>query len=134
MKLKQLNNAAGFTLIEILVALTLFTVAVLGLAVGTVTITRTNHNSHLNAAAINIAQAKLEELRAMKNTFFTTLSCVDYSTSGCSDIQAASGKTFTRSWKITANSPAAGMNKIDVKIDWTDYTTQSMTFSSSVAQ
>ena len=123
MKLKKLNNAAGFTLIEILVALTLFTFAVLGLAVGTVTITRTNHNSHLNAAAINIAQAKLEELRAMKNTFFTTLSCADYSTLGCSDTQAASGKTFTRSWKITANSPAAGMNKINIKIDWTDYTT-----------
>ena len=60
MKLKQLNNSAGFTLIEILVALTIFTFAVLGLAVGTVTITRTNNNSHLNAAAINLAQAKLE--------------------------------------------------------------------------
>ena len=122
MNVKQLNNSAGFTLIEILVALTIFTFAVLGLAVGTVTITRTNNNSHLNAAAINLAQAKLEELRAMKNTVFTALSCASYSTSGCSDTQAASGKTFTRSWMITANSPAAGMNKIDVKIDWTDYT------------
>ena len=75
MNVKQLNNAAGFTLVEILVALTIFTFAVLGLAVGTVTITRTNNNSHLNAAAINLAQAKLEELRAMKNTVFTALSC-----------------------------------------------------------
>ncbi|MGZ8441841.1 MAG: type IV pilus modification PilV family protein [Candidatus Binatia bacterium] len=134
MQIKQLKSSAGFTLVEILVALTIFTFAVLGLAVGTVTISRTNNNSHLNAAAINLAQAKLEELRAMKNTTFTALSCPNYSTSGCSDTQAASGFTYTRSWMITANSPAAGMNKIDVKIDWKDYTNQSLTFSSSVAQ
>lgn len=134
MKLKQLKRSDGFTLVEILVALSIFTFAVLGLAAGTVSITRTNHNSHLNAAAINLAQAKLEELRAMKNTVFTALSCPSYTTSGCSDTQIASGLTFTRSWMITANSPAAGMNKIDVKIDWTDYTNQSLTFSSSVLQ
>jgi Tfp pilus assembly protein PilV len=121
-------------LIEILVAVTIFTFAVLGLAVGTVSIIRTNQNSHLNAAAINLAQAKLEELRAMKNTVFTALACPTYVTSGCFDSPAASGITYTRSWQITANSPVTGINKIDVKIDWQDYTAQSLTFSTSVSQ
>ena len=131
---KTITGQAGFTLIEILVAVTIFTFAVLGLAVGTVSVIRTNQNSHLNAAAINLAQAKLEEVRAMKNTVFTALACPTYATSGCSDSPVASGITYTRSWQITANSPVAGINKIDVKIDWSDYTTQRLTFSASVSQ
>lgn len=127
--LKPLQSADGFSLLEILVALSIFTFAVLGLAVGTVTITRTNNNSHLNATAINLAQAKLEELRAMKNTAFAALSCTP-----CTDTHSAAGMTFNRSWTILANNPATGMNRIDVTVGWTDYTAQSMTMSSSVAQ
>jgi prepilin-type N-terminal cleavage/methylation domain-containing protein len=131
---KKNNPIAGFTLVEVLVALSIFSFAVLGLAAGTISMTRTNQNSHLNAVAMNLAQAKLEELRAMKNTVFSAISCPSYSTSGCSDTQSASGLSFTRSWMITVDSPAAGMNKIDVKIDWRDYTNQTLTFSSSVAR
>jgi type IV pilus assembly protein PilV len=131
---KKIAGQDGFTLVEILVAVTIFTFAVLGLAVGTVSVIRTNQNSHLNAAAINLAQAKLEELRSMKNTVFTALACPTYVTAGCSDNPVASGTTYTRSWQITANSPVTGINNIDVKIDWRDYTTQSLTFSTSVSQ
>jgi prepilin-type N-terminal cleavage/methylation domain-containing protein len=130
----KLKNQDGFTLIEILVAITLFTFAVLGLAIGTITLTRTNHNSHLNASAINLAQAKLEEFRAMSSTAFSALSCPSYTSTGCSDSQVASNKTFARSWMITLNSPVTGVTKIDVKVDWQDYTSQSLTFTASVPQ
>lgn len=129
-----LKNHDGFTLIEILVAITIFTVGVLGLAAGTISVTRTNQNSHLNASAINVAQAKFEELRAMTNTSFSTLSCPAFTSTGCSDSQTASGMTYTRSWQITANSPVAGVNKIDVKVDWRDYANQSLTFTAAVPQ
>ena len=124
----------GFTLIEVLLALTIFSFAVLGLAVGTVTVARTNNNSHLNASAVNLAQAKLEELRSMTSTAFSTLSCPAYTSTGCSDSPVASEKTFARSWKFTANAPVVGVNKIEVKLDWTDYTTQSTVFTASVPQ
>jgi prepilin-type N-terminal cleavage/methylation domain-containing protein len=130
----KLQKQEGFTLIEVLVALTIFTFAVLGLAAGTVSIIRTNQNSHLNANAINLAQAKFEELRAMSSTAFSTLSCPSYTSTGCSDSQVASSMTFTRSWMITANSPVTGVNKIDVKVDWRDYANQSLTFTASVPQ
>jgi prepilin-type N-terminal cleavage/methylation domain-containing protein len=124
----------GFTLVEILIAITIFSFAVLGLAIGTVSVIRTNQTSHLRTSAINLAQARFEELRAMTATAFSSLACPSYTTSGCSDSSVASGKTFSRSWQITANSPVAGVNKIDVKIDWTDYTNQSLTFTASVPQ
>lgn len=128
----KVKRQDGFSLIEILVAISIFTFAVLGLAAGTVSVTRTNQNSHLNASAINLAQAKLEELKSMTTAAFATLSCP--SSTPCSDSQVASSTTFNRQWWITTNSPVAGMNRIDVSIAWTDYTAHSLTFNASVAQ
>jgi prepilin-type N-terminal cleavage/methylation domain-containing protein len=124
----------GFTLIEILVAISIFSFAVLGLAAGTITVVRTNQNSHLNASAINLAQAKLEDFRAMTATAFATLACPSFTSAGCSDGPVASTMTFARSWQITANSPVTGVSKIDVRVNWRDYADQSLTFTASVSQ
>jgi Tfp pilus assembly protein PilV len=130
MTLKKKNE--GFTLVEILIAVTIFVFAVLGLAIGTVSVIRSNQTSHLRASAVNLAQARLEELRAMTSTAFSGLSCP--SSTPCSDNAVASGVTFTRQWWITANSPVAGVNRIDVTVNWSDYTSQSLTFTASVPQ
>ena len=124
------NNA--FTLVEILIALTIFSLAVLGLAIGTVSVIRTNLTSHLRASAVNLAQARLEELRAMTSTAFSGLSCP--SSTPCFDTAVASGVTFTRQWWITTNSPVAGVNRIDVTVNWSDYASQTLTFTASVPQ
>ena len=128
----KLKKNEGFTLVEILIALTIFALAVLGLAIGTVSVIRTNQTSHLRASAVNLAQARLEELRAMTSTAFSGLSCP--SSTPCSDNPVASGVAFTRQWWITTNSPVAGVNQIDVRINWTDYTNQNLSFTASVPQ
>jgi prepilin-type N-terminal cleavage/methylation domain-containing protein len=125
-------NKDGFTLVEILIAITIFCFAVLGLAIGTVSVIRNNQNSHLRASAVNLAQARLEELRAMTSAAFSALSCP--TSTPCSDNAVASGVTFTRQWSITTNSPVAGVNRIDVSINWTDYASQTLTFTASVPQ
>jgi type IV pilus assembly protein PilV len=130
----QKRENAGFTLVEILVAMTIFSIAVLGLAAGTINVTRNNNTSHLSTSAINIAQAKIEELRAMTSGAFATVVCPSYTSTGCSDTATSAGKAFSRSWKITANSPVAGVNQIDVKVDWTDYSSRSVTVSGSKVQ
>jgi prepilin-type N-terminal cleavage/methylation domain-containing protein len=128
----KIHRGDGFTLLEILIALSIFSLAVLGLAIGTVSVIRTNQTSHLRASAINLAQARLEELRAMTSTAFSSLSCP--SSTPCSDTAVASGVTFTRQWWITTNSPVAGVNRIDVTVNWSDYTSQTLTFTASVPQ
>ncbi len=128
------SGCAGFTLVEILVAMTIFSFAVLALGAGTIGLIRNNQTSYLGTSAITLAQTKVEELRAMNTTTFAALACPSYTSTGCSDSPTASGKTFSRSWQITANSPVSGVNQIDVKVDWTDYTTRSMVVSASVAQ
>jgi prepilin-type N-terminal cleavage/methylation domain-containing protein len=128
------GNAAGFTLIEILVAVTIFSFAVLGLAIGTVTLTRTNHNSHLHTSAVNLAQARLEDFRAMTATTVAALACPDFGAVGCTDSVVEGGAAFARSWRINFPPLIAGTNKIDVQVTWTDYTFQSVTISGSVSQ
>jgi len=126
------KTSAGFTLIEILVAMSIFSVAVLGLAVGATSVMRANQTSYFNTIATNIAQDKLEELKG--STIAALPSCPSYTTAGCSDTKTSLGLTFSRSWQIIANSPTSGVNRLDVKIDWTDYTSHSLTVSSAVKQ
>ena len=126
----KIQKKDGFTLIEILVAMTVFDIVLFGLAMGTVTVIRTNQTSGLQASAVNLAQGKIEEFRAMSTTALAALSCPSYTSSGCSDAPSASGMTFSRSWRVTATSPVT----IDVKVDWSDYASRSVTFSASVSQ
>jgi len=124
----------GFTLVEVLVAATIFVFALLGLAAGTVSILRTNNTSQLQVSAVNLAQAKIEEFRAMSAAAFGALACPSYTSTGCSDTPSASGKIYNRSWQITADSPVAGVSAIAVKVDWSDYSSRSVTMSASVSQ
>jgi len=134
----RIQNNQGFTLIEILVSLTIFSVAVLGLAIGTVTLTRTNADSQLRASAINVAQARLEELKAMNAATLTALvtpcTSVTSTSSSCQDTFLASGITYGRRWWFAANSPVVGVNRIDVKVDWTDHGSRTLTFTAAVPQ
>jgi prepilin-type N-terminal cleavage/methylation domain-containing protein len=131
-----LQKNQGFTLVEILVAVTIFSFAVLGLAIGTVTLTRTNADTHSRAAAINVAQARLEELKAMNAATLNGLvtACTSVSSAGCNDTFSASGITYDRRWWFAANSPVAGVNRIDVRVNWTDHGSRTVTFTAAVPQ
>jgi prepilin-type N-terminal cleavage/methylation domain-containing protein len=132
----RIEQDKGFTLIEILMAITIFSIAVLGLAIGTVTLARTNSDSHWRATAINAAQARLEELKSMNSVTLAALvaACPSASSTGCNDTYSASGINYARSWWFAANSPVTGVNRIDVKVDWNDHGTHTLTFSAAVAQ
>jgi len=124
-------QSGGFTVIEVLLSMAIFSIAILGLSAGAVSVMRANKTSYFQTTALNLAQDKLEELKA---TTVTALpSCAEYT--DCSEVTPPySGATFTRSWKITADAPVVGVIQFDVKVDWTDYTAKSMTISSSVKQ
>ena len=107
----------------------IFSVSVLGLAIGATSIMRANKTSYLNTVATNLAQDKLEQLKA------TTVANISSCSSSC-DSPALTNKNvvFTRTWTVTANFPTTGVNQIDVKVDWQDYTPHTLTVSSAVRQ
>ncbi len=121
---------AGFTLIEILISMTIFTTSFLALAAGATTVMKSNHTSYNSTSATNMAQDKLEELMAG-----TALpSCDDFT--DCTDTPPSpSNVTFNRSWKISSLAvDGVTVNKIEIKVDWTDQTPHSVTITSAASQ
>lgn len=98
----------GFTLVETLVAVVIFTVGLLGIAGLTLVIIRGNTFSNMVTTATVLAQDKLEDLR---HTDYSALS------SG-SETTTQNHIAYTRRWDITANTPAASMTTINVTITW----------------
>ena len=125
---QRLQSRAGFTMIEVLAAMGIFSVAVLGLAVGAITITKANKTSQFHTMATNMAQDMAEQLKA------TSVSQVVTCNSSCETAPTFQGVTFTRTWVVTANSPSAGINKIDVTVQWTDYALHSVMVTSAMPQ
>ncbi len=116
----------GFTLIEVLISMTIFSIAILGLAIGAGTVMRANQTSYFSTIAINLAQDKLEELKANPANLNPCPPICD------STVPTHDGVAFTRTWEVTNGSPVAGVSRVDVQVDWTDYIALTVSISSAV--
>jgi len=113
---RRLNSRAGFTLIEVLVAISIFAFGMLGLAAGAISITRANKTAQFHTMATALAQEKLEQLKATSAGFVVTCN------SSCETAPTYLGvSSFTRKWDVLDNTPQAGLKQIAVTIQWTDY-------------
>jgi type II secretion system protein I len=119
------KNQAGFTLVEVLVAMGIFAVAVLGLAMSGTSVIKANQTSLVQTTAANIGQDKLEELKSKTSANIS---------SGGPAVQTINGETFSTSWTVTSGSPISGMKRIDVTVTWTDYESRTLTISSAVKE
>ncbi len=117
----RITPQGGFTLIEILMAMVIFSISFLGLAAGATTVMKSNHSSYNNTVATNLAQDKLEVLRAMNVTAI----------GGGNDTEKVGAVTFTRTW-TKDDLDVAGLRKIQVVITWIDQRAHSLTISSAV--
>ena len=125
----KLNNirllpCGGFTIIEVMVSMAIFSVSILGLAASVTGIMRANQTSYFQTTATNLAQDKLEELKARPAAI---------ASGGPADITVGT-QTFTRTWTVNSNSPIGGVSQIGVQVDWTDYTAQSVSIFAAVNQ
>ena len=98
----------GFSLIEVVFALTFLAVGILAVAAMIPAGTRGVTQSRVLTSGLMAAQVKLEDL---KGRTFTTLAPGTFSDTT---------SVFTRTWTITDSIPMAGCKKIDVSARWTD--------------
>jgi Tfp pilus assembly protein PilV len=104
----QGQGDGGFSLIEVVFALTFLAVGILAVAAMIPAGTRGVTQSRVLTSGLMAAQVKLEDLKGkpflalVPGTFSDTTS------------------VFTRSWTITDSIPMAGCKKIDVSSQWTD--------------
>jgi Tfp pilus assembly protein PilV len=116
-------DAGGFSLIEVVFALTFLAVGILAVASMIPAGTRGVTQSRVLTSGLMAAQVKLEEL---KGKDYTTLTPGTFSDTT---------SVFTRTWVVTDSIPMAGCKKIDVTSTWTDsHGTQTAQLSSYVTR
>jgi type II secretion system protein I len=105
--MKQRN--AGFTLIEVLVAMSLFAIASLAITQLMVNHTAMVARNDAGSQAITFAQQEMEHLRTMQ---FADMA------SGSDTYTDAEGKEFNVAWDVTLDTPADDMNHVLVTVSW----------------
>ena len=102
------GSSKGFTLLEVLVAIVVLSVALLGTASLTGSIIGYNQFADQVTAATTLAQGKIEEL---KNTDYVSIA-------GSTDTQSINSTTYSREWDVSDDSPAPDMKTITVTVGW----------------
>lgn len=109
----MLNNQRAFTLIEILIAMAIFSIGILGMVSLQISTARNTKNGNVITQATMLARDQIETLKRI--TDVTTLS---NGSDADIDSQGNPGGIFDRSWTIS--NPLGGSNtrQITVTVSW----------------
>ena len=115
-------KSKGFSLIEVLIALVILSVAFLALAGLMVQTTKNNSFGGRMTEAATFAQDKLEELRAVS---WVTI------TPGSDRKMGSNGMDYARAWNVDTNG---NLKTINIAINWNDSTSHSIRLLSVITQ
>ncbi len=126
----MMNNTAGLTLIEVMIAMVVLSVGLLAVASMQVVAIQVNSSAQQLTRATTLVQDKIEELLALP---FTDPSLTDSNDNGCeTHTETAPPKGYTLTWCV--NDDATGTSKtIDLTATWTKGT-ESRTFTLSIVR
>ena len=127
---KRMGWQAGFTFNELLVAMNIIAVAVLGYSLSSGDGIRRQATSGNQTAAINLAQDKLEELQARTN-----LTEADLCPSGGDRGIAAKGSgagIFDRCWKVAPSPLGTHLKQLEVTVAWRDHADQQVSLTTLI--
>ncbi len=130
---KTLRVAGGrraFTFIEILFSMTLSAIVILSFTVHTVGVMKGNHSSSNFTAATNLAQDKIEQIKAQ-----TTWDNVNYCPDSGGPALTATGMpggNYRRCWVVKDSPFGDGLKQVDVTVSWRDSSSHAVTLSTLV--
>src|SRR6266545_515712 len=106
-----LGQKSGFTLMEVLVAMLLLTIGLLGVANLTIGVIKgTSYSKNVTTATV-VAQQQIEQAQRIGYTNANSLA-------GTATVSMG-GMSFTRTTTVTDSSPAANMKTVTVSAAWT---------------
>ncbi|MDO5674719.1 MAG: prepilin-type N-terminal cleavage/methylation domain-containing protein [bacterium] len=119
----DMNRQAGFTLVEVMFALMIFMVIMLGLAQGELTALRTQQGNIMREEATQLIESELSRLKSERFTMTDISDELDeISWTAPEEITVSSRKgilTFARSIKITdIDAEGTLLKRIDVAVGW----------------
>lgn len=110
------RRAAGFGLIEALIALLLFAFILLGVGSLLITTIQSNAQARHMTDATNLAQQRLE---ALINTPYGGVASGAHSNNPVTETGTAGG-IYTQAWTVASGSPVAGVKDVTVRVSWVD--------------
>ena len=130
-----MSGQKGFTLLEVMIAVFLLAVAIMGTASLTTSVIKGNSSSQTLTTATTLAKDKMEELKATSYSALPTGSTwvTDYATSNGTVRSSSTGAYYRREWKgdVTGTAPNT-INQITVAVTWpTNRTVQLKTIRAS---
>jgi len=110
------HPTAGFTLLEVLVAMSILALVMSGSAAMTVSTIRADTQSRYQSAAQVLAQEKLQTLRLLRRTN------ADWASGDHSEYVAEDGVTYFREWTVeTDYNGNTGLSRVTVTVYCEDY-------------
>jgi prepilin-type N-terminal cleavage/methylation domain-containing protein len=117
------RSESGFTLIEMLQAVSLSAIGLLALSSLTMGTIHANAKARRITTAATLAQAKMEEIR---NRNYGEIV-------GGSDQITDTGMPYTRSWEVCVNCPIEGAKQVTLTVHWADQGEQSVTLETIIS-
>ncbi len=113
------SSADGFTLIEVMIALTIMSVGVLSIGMAQLSALKISSMSSRLSQGMYLAEEQLETFRSMPWGPTFTAAVVDFPDpqGPITPVQGDSAQ-FSRSWTITPNAPPHGLTEITVTVVW----------------
>lgn len=115
---RRLPTQEGFSLIEVMIALTLLMVGMTGVALAQLQAMRSGANSAQRSKALYLAESQLERFQAMSSIGgpFMAAAMTQDPTNPIDPNDDADMTQYFRCWQITPNIPRPGLSTITVEV------------------
>ena len=119
------ESRAGFSMLEVMIALTILAVGILGIGAVQLTATKLSGDSRVRTQAAYLAQQQVERFRAMTVAEAVALApAAGFNADPANPIDPTPGDgqivTFNRRWQVQQNVPEAGVTTVTVIVDYVD--------------
>ena len=121
----HIRRASGYSLLEVMIALSILALGVLGATATQVTSTKFNRDSRVRTEAAYLAEQQMEAFHAIDGDAIEVIRTdAGYPNDPANPIDPdptdGSARSFNRSWTITPDTPEAGVFAITVTVSWVD--------------